>query len=729
MRNWAFKQHFAEPQKMRPKSFGVKALAIAIAAMGIFIAVKDGYAQSLPDELDYLIRTNPQIEAQRAILRRAQESVRTARAGFYPTVSTSGSLGNEQTSNPTTRPLNQDNDWLPFRALGIEIRQNIFDGKFNFNSVDSALMARDSVAFVLNSTVQTVMLQGATVYLEVLRLNELIRVARARERTIREQLELETARVERGAGIEVDVLQNKSRLQLAIEARVDLEGQLRQTVAQYIQTFERDPDVTRMRLAPPPLALVPATLEEAMFTAQQENPQLASRALLTRAARFTVEAQKSGYFPRFDAVARYDAELNVSATRDHAKKAAILIEMSWDMFSGFLTQSNVAAAQETLIEQFAINDTTERDVERQVRQSWSKLENTRVRKELLLNAVSIAQEVFAARQRLRESGKETALNVLDAENEVFQAEQNLIRADYDSRIAVFELAAAMGVLSPDLLGIQTPVIQNSEMFFVDEGEVRDPEPIAEVETYWEQVQSQRNSPVGASPESTRPSASPAAPAQDVAPSALPEPESQESRSDNEPGEDELLELSTPVDLESNAGTEGDLADSGSTAAERTSANNPLIELIEGIFGGAETAPARDTQTAQSIPVSPVAIQDTVPVASDAVESVVGDAAPMAASAQSESTVLPSNFVDQVTTALDTDRENIRYLREGSEGVSVPQAALATQQEQPAMHPQTDAQPVPYVEVASVPSEQFFEVPGTTLFSGEDQGPQMSTAPR
>ncbi|HAJ20582.1 MAG TPA: hypothetical protein DCL95_11075, partial [Rhodospirillaceae bacterium] len=73
------------------------------------------------------------------------------------------------------------------------------------------------------------------------------------ERTIREQLNLETERVERGAGIEVDVLQAKSRLQLAIEARVDLEGQLRQAVASYIQSFDSAPDITQMRLEPVPM--------------------------------------------------------------------------------------------------------------------------------------------------------------------------------------------------------------------------------------------------------------------------------------------------------------------------------------------------------------------------------------------------------------------------------------------------------------------------------------------
>lgn len=137
----------------------------------------------------------------------------------------------------------------------------------------------------------------------------------------------------------------------------------------------------------------------------------------------------------------------------------MLIEMSWEIFSGFRTDAAVTSAQETLIERLSAADRTKREIERQVRQAWTKLENTRDRKELLLNAVSIAQEVFTARQKLRDAGKETTLNVLDAENEVFQAEQNLIRADYDTRVAVYELAVAMGIMTPALLGIDVQIIE------------------------------------------------------------------------------------------------------------------------------------------------------------------------------------------------------------------------------------------------------------------------------
>lgn len=454
--------------------------AAALACVVSVVSAGPAAAQSLREELRELIRAHPRIEESRAQLREADEIVRQARSGFLPSVSVTGSFGGEMVSNPSTRALNEDNLVLRSNALGVEVRQPLVDGGFAWNDTDAALLRRESGAKALDSVVQEIMLQGVTAYIEILRLSELIRVARARERTIRKQENLETERVERGAGIEVDVLQAKSRLQLAIEARVDLEGQLRTAAARYINVFQRQPDITLMRLVQIPTDLLPATLDEALYVASTENPQLAGLTLLAKAARVNVDVQRAAFFPSIDVVGRWDHESNVGGTRNVTKDMAVLLEMSWEVFAGFRNEATVAASQEFLIQALTATDQGIRDINERVRQSWTKLENTRLRKELLINAVSIAQEVFTARQELRDIGKATSLEVLDAENEVFQAEQNLIRADYDNRVAVYELAFAMGLLSPAMLDLDIEVIEDIDQYLLEPEEV-DERPPHEVE--------------------------------------------------------------------------------------------------------------------------------------------------------------------------------------------------------------------------------------------------------
>ena len=88
-----------------------------------------------------------------------------------------------------------------------------------------------------------------------------------------------------------------------------------------------------------------------------------------------------------------------------------------------------------------------------VKLSWQALLTVRERLELLENAINIASEVFDARQKLREAGKETVINVLDAESEIFNARINFTTASYDERLAVYQLLLAMGRLNLENLNI------------------------------------------------------------------------------------------------------------------------------------------------------------------------------------------------------------------------------------------------------------------------------------
>jgi len=77
----------------------------------------------------------------------------------------------------------------------------------------------------------------------------------------------------------------------------------------------------------------------------------------------------------------------------------------------------------------------------------------RQRVALLENAVNIASEIFTARRKLREAGKETILNMLDAENEVINAQINYTSATFDERIAIYQLMLAMGRLNAAYLNL------------------------------------------------------------------------------------------------------------------------------------------------------------------------------------------------------------------------------------------------------------------------------------
>ncbi len=432
----------------------LRAGVASVALMGASISTVS--AEPLEVALNRLLDQHPRIQSERARLESTRAAVQEADGFFLPTATLSAETGPERVSNVTTRNSNSV-DTLPSKAATLEVRQPLFTGYRNENERESRQIVANATELSLSGVMQRTMLDGVSDYLNVLRVTKLIEIARAREETILTQMQLEDESVRRGSGITVDVLQAKSRLQVAIEQRVALQGDLEAARAGYIESFGLEPNVPEMSETFFPEGLLPYDVEEAVNTAMENSPQFQSTTLLTKAREAITEVQRAGYLPTLDLVgsARYEEDLG--GVREIDRTYAVLLEMRWEIFSGFRTDAVVKQALDDYARAKADADNTLRDVEKRVRETWARLENTRERMTLLYNAVAIAVEVFEARKRLREAGKETALNVLDAEDEVFQAEQNLIRAEFDNSLASFQLAEAMGVLTPASLGLSDPL--------------------------------------------------------------------------------------------------------------------------------------------------------------------------------------------------------------------------------------------------------------------------------
>ena len=416
----------------------------------VWAAVDPAAARSLEEELADLFNYHPQIESARKSVKSSQKGIDIARAGYYPTVSVNGEIGPSRISNPTTRArqaISQDQSRTR-NVAGRTITQNLFDGFGTTSATKSARINRDISVNQLTNTLQSVLFEGTTAYMDVLRQKRLLELSRSNEDTIQVVLELEDERVQRGSGITVDVLQAKSRLQISKERRVNFEGALEDAVSRFLQVYNRAPDIDAMTDPVPPVDLLPAELDEGIKIALDENPAVLNSVGTLEVTRENQRSVKSDYYPTLDIVGEANYEKNDDTTIGTRRDYSLTLESNWDLFTGFSTKNGVAQAAHDYEAAKDNHAFVVRKVEEQTRLAWQALMTVRERVELLENAVNIASEVFDARQKLREAGKETVINVLDAESEIFNAQINFAAASYDERVAVYQLLLAMGRLDP-----------------------------------------------------------------------------------------------------------------------------------------------------------------------------------------------------------------------------------------------------------------------------------------
>jgi adhesin transport system outer membrane protein len=412
-------------------------------------------AESLQDELSVLLTAHPRIKAAQNSVSGAQEQIRQAFGAYLPRVDLQVQAGHDRISSPSGRALARgkaNNEWGDL--AGITVTQTLFDGLRREANYDEAKVNKVVQDLALSTTRQSLSYDGARAYIDVLRYARLVELARTNEATVQRQLNLEDERVQRGAGIAIDVLFAKSRLQLAKERRVQFEGQLQEASARYQQLFGKAPKAGSMSDPSLPPNIIPATLEDARASALAENPQIQSSSRQIDVANNRRTAAESEYYPRVDLELRAQYADNYEAIKGYRTDISALIRARWNIFNGFATQAAVADASYRIAGAREQLDGTRRQVTEEVDIAWNELQTANQRVALLENAVTIAAEVFEARRRLRDAGRETAINVLDAENELYTARINLLQATFDSRRASYRLLMASGRLTPSMLGIQ-----------------------------------------------------------------------------------------------------------------------------------------------------------------------------------------------------------------------------------------------------------------------------------
>ena len=435
-------------------SVGVLTLAAALAY--ISGGAESARADTLEQALSGLLSSSDRVAAAQHNLQANTAGIDEALSAYYPKAAVTGDVGYEYTNSPSLR----DDGDAPFETdregVALTVTQNIWDGWRREAAVDVARLNEQVASYGLGATMQDVLFEAVTAYHEVLRQTRLIEIAKSDEANLQEQLQLEDERVQRGSGITVDVLQAKSRLQLAKERRVAFEGRLQQAAARYQQVYSIAPDIASLVDPLPPMALMPPDIDSAIALAQEDNPALnASERGIDIASQERVAA-RSDFFPRFDVVGSAGYDNDVDGVEGYRENYSVVLRVTWEFFSGFQTKSRVKRAAAVYNQRMSEFSDTGRRVDEEVRLAWENLETSKERVELLQNAVNIAEEVYAGRQKLREAGQETSVNVLDSLSELKTAQINFVDASYNARLSVYRVLRAVGHLRPQDMGLQEP---------------------------------------------------------------------------------------------------------------------------------------------------------------------------------------------------------------------------------------------------------------------------------
>ena len=434
----------------------------AVAAAVLAAVSQPAISDTLEGALAQAYQNNPSLNAQRAALRATDEGVPIALSGYRPRVTgtiTAGATGQNQTtkvvgSNGVGVYNGQWDNFAP-HSFGVTATQTLYNGMQTGNRTRQAESQVSASREVLRLSEQTVLLNAATSYMNVLRDTATLDLQRRNVEVLQEQLRQTRDRFNVGEVTKTDVAQAELRLAAGRSQMLAAESNLTTSRATYRQQIGVEPG--KLTAGAPVDRFSPKTLAAAIGQGRLENPNVTSAALGVDVATLQIKINEGALYPTITAQAgvNYNLEPTIAIVKQLSFTA--LGTVSIPLFQGGAEYATIRQSKETLGQRRMDLDTQRDSAQQAVVQAWGQLEAAKAQIIATQAQVAAAETALNGVREEARVGQRTTLDVLNAQQELVNARVALVNAQRDRVVASYSLLAAAGRLSVGTLGLKVQV--------------------------------------------------------------------------------------------------------------------------------------------------------------------------------------------------------------------------------------------------------------------------------
>ncbi len=440
------------------------------AAIILFCAVRAAAApravaaETIETALARAYQSNPQLNAQRAIVRQTDEGVPQALSGYRPTVSATATLGRQYTDLKQTIP---PASFLPSgasfaaqglstpRSVGVSGAQTLFNGEQTANKVRAAESQVSAARETLRVMEESVLLSAATVYMDMSRDSANLEVQQNNIRVLQRTLRDTRNRFEAGQVTSTDVAQAEAQLAAGEASLHAAESTLMTTRANYRRIIGIEP--ANLAAASPVDRLSPSTLSSAITVGTAENPSVIAALYGVDVAQLQVKIAEGALWPTLAAQYSVQQQYFPTITTPKEFTDSVLLNLSVPLYQGGAEYSAIRLDKETVGQQRLNVDQVRDQTRANIVQAWGQLQAAKAQIEAAIRQNDAAERALTGVRNEALAGQRTTQDVLNAEQVLVNARQSLLVAQHDRVVASYSLLSAVGRLSAQALGLPVSI--------------------------------------------------------------------------------------------------------------------------------------------------------------------------------------------------------------------------------------------------------------------------------
>jgi outer membrane protein len=387
-----------------------------------------------------------------------------ALSGYRPRVSLSASVGEnyldslaKTSTGKAVAAYSHTSGLATSQGYGGTITQTILNGHATASRTRQAEQLVSAARETLRLTEQTVLLNAATAYMNLIRDAAILDLQRRNVEVLQEQLRQTRDRFNVGEVTRTDVAQAESRLAAARAQVLTAESNYTTSRSTYRQVIGIEPG--RLAPASPVDRLSPQGLQQAVFEARSRHPSVTTAMFNVDAAVFQVKIAESSLYPTLNVVG--SAQQNFGPTSAltvlQSFAGSVAGQLTIPVYQGGGEYAVIRQAKETLGQRRTDLDNARDQAQQVVVQSWGQLEAAKAQIQATETQVSSSEIALNGVREEARVGQRTTLDVLNAQQELVNARVSLVTAQRDRVVASYTLLAASGRLSPEVLQLQVPI--------------------------------------------------------------------------------------------------------------------------------------------------------------------------------------------------------------------------------------------------------------------------------
>ncbi|MDW4496603.1 TolC family protein [Sulfitobacter sp. D35] len=416
-----------------------KALALVSSALAIS---QHAAAEPIGDAVRHALTTNPSIRASQSEMRASAYELMELRGEYLPTVRVFGEAGYQRIDDLENLSPDENDDTIDTQQIGASARLVLFDGFRRANLVYANAARVDGSIFRLLDASETMALNATETYIDVVRHQTLVGVARrniARHREIGAQVR---DLVQGGRLPFSDELTIDDRITSAQLALQDVERALRDATVRYERIVGRRPS------APMSLqrASVPGSEQALKQTAVRNSYRVKFAQSQVNQSRHNQEVELSDRLPQVALRAGISRDLNRSGGPGQRTDRSVGLGFEWKLYQGGRKAQKNALAERTG-KALSEREVAVRDVHEMAGRAWNNYVSGLERQATLTRQLAIDRTIVDVYGEEFLAAKRSLLDLLEVERARFSTEFQKVSADASVAFSSYRVLAAQSTLA------------------------------------------------------------------------------------------------------------------------------------------------------------------------------------------------------------------------------------------------------------------------------------------